>query len=141
MNDALNGEEVPHSWKQAAITSIPKERLELLDVKNYRPVSLLNTDYKIYAKILENRLKWYLVDYINEDQSGFLSRWHLKDNIRILLNVIEVYNKAPERQLGLIFVDTKKVFDNLHWEFKISMSEEKEIGKIFLNAIRGIYNE
>lgn len=107
--------------------------------KKYRPISLLNTDYKIYARILVNRLKEYLVDHINEDQAGFLPRCHLKDNLRFLLNVIEVYDKSPDKRLGLIFVDMEKVFNNLNWEFMTNMLEEIGIGTNFINAIKGIY--
>lgn len=56
MNDVLKGEQVPESWRQAAMSLIPKEGLEPLEVKNYRPILLLNSDYKIYAKILATRL-------------------------------------------------------------------------------------
>lgn len=64
------------------ITLIPKEGADFLDVKNYRLISLLNIDYKIYAKILANRLKKLLVDFIKEDQVGvFLPGRQLKDNI------------------------------------------------------------
>lgn len=68
--------------------------------------------HKIYAKILANRLKEYLVQYINEDLVGFLPKQHLKDNI----NAIEVCDKLPGKPLGLIFVDAEKTFGNLDWE-------------------------
>lgn len=78
----MKGEEIPRSWRQAVITLIPKEGADFLDVKNYRLISLLNIDYKIYAKILANRLKKLLVDFIKEDQVGvFLPGRQLKDNI------------------------------------------------------------
>lgn len=71
MNEALQGKDIPDSWEEAAITLIHKEGLDALDVRNKRPIFLLKTDYKIYASILANRLKDYLVDYIDEDQVGF----------------------------------------------------------------------
>lgn len=80
---------------------IRKEGLDESDVRNYRPISLLNTDYKIYASILANRLKEYLIEHIYEDQVGFLPCRHLKDNIRTPINVIEVYDKFPgKKNLG-----------------------------------------
>ena len=39
-------------------------------IKNYRPISLLTVDYKIFAKMLANRLKKYLHNIVNPDQSG-----------------------------------------------------------------------
>lgn len=81
MNGGLQGDDIPDSWKAAAITLIHKERSDRTDVRNYRLISLLNIDYKIYANILANRLKEYLTEYINEDQVGFLPCRHLKDNL------------------------------------------------------------
>lgn len=71
------------------ITLIPKEGLDGTEVSNYRPISLLNQDYKLFAGILASRLKFFLVEYISIDQVGFLPNRHLKDNQRILLNLLE----------------------------------------------------
>lgn len=60
------------TWKEAYITLIPKQDTDLLQVKNYRPISLLNNDYKLFASILANRLKEILMEEIQKDQVGFL---------------------------------------------------------------------
>lgn len=62
----------PGTWSKAFITLILKEQQDPMLVKSYRPISLLNEDYKIYAKIWANRLKSYLTEFIVEDQAGFL---------------------------------------------------------------------
>lgn len=139
MNESLQGTDIPNSWNEAAITLIHKQGLEETDVRNYRPISLLNIDYKVYASILANRLKDFLSDYIQEDQVGFLPNRHLKDNIRILMNLIEFYDKNPGRQVGLTFFDAEKGFDNLNWEFLIAVLKEINFGNKFIEAIKGIY--
>lgn len=83
---------MPTSWNQASITLIPKDNADLTNVKNYRPISLLNINYKAFAKILADKLKGYLNIYISKEQMGFLPGRHLKDNIRVVLNVIELTN-------------------------------------------------
>lgn len=55
INEILKGQEMPATWREAAITLLPKEGLDRLEVKNYRPISLLNSDYKIFAGIVANR--------------------------------------------------------------------------------------
>lgn len=57
MNEVIRTKEVPDTWKEANISLLPKEGGDLKEPKNYRPISLLNTDYKIFAKILAERLK------------------------------------------------------------------------------------
>lgn len=89
MNLIMVKTEMPKSWNQESITLIPKDSTDPINVKNYRPISLLNNDYKLFAKILADRLKEYLRNYISEEQTGFLPNRHLKDNIRTIINVIE----------------------------------------------------
>lgn len=62
---------------------------------------------------------------------GFLPNQHMKDNVRILLNILELADKCPSKKLGLIFIDAKKAFDKLEWEFLKCMIEEIEIGTHF----------
>ena len=50
----------------------PKKDAELYFIKNWRPITLLNTDYKIAAKSIANRIKLVLPNLINHDQTGFL---------------------------------------------------------------------
>lgn len=47
---------IPKTWKEAIISGIPKQGLDLKNIKNYRPISLINSDYKIFTNILANRL-------------------------------------------------------------------------------------
>lgn len=98
MNEGMQGKDIPPSWSEASITLIHKQGLDETDVKNYRPISLLNTDYKVYANRLANRLKRFLVECIQEEQVNFLPGRHLKDNIRNLINFIEYYDKFPSKK-------------------------------------------
>lgn len=52
-----------------------------------------------------------------------------------------IYDKCPDKKLGLIFVDAEKAFNNFNWEFIVTMLEEINIGDQFLSAIKGIYKE
>lgn len=47
----------PDSWTEALITLLPKEGNDLSLIQNYRPISLLNADYKLFAAVLADRLK------------------------------------------------------------------------------------
>ena len=60
------------SQKQGVITLIPKKDKDLTDLKSWRPLSILNTDYKIIAKVLANRWKCVLSEIINPDQIGYM---------------------------------------------------------------------
>ena len=55
------------------LSLIPKENRIHCFTKNWRPITLLNTDYRIFAKAIANRIKKVLLYLINSDQTGFLN--------------------------------------------------------------------
>lgn len=57
INAIIETKKVPESWKEAHITLIHKEGQDPSAMKNYCPISLLNEDYKLFAKILATRFK------------------------------------------------------------------------------------
>lgn len=81
---------------------------------NYRPISLLNNDYKIGACVLAAKLKNFLVKNINEEQAGFLPAHQIKGNPRFFLNAVEYFYKNPDKEVSFFFVNAEKAFDNLN---------------------------
>ena len=76
------------SQKQGIIKLIPKKSEELYYIKNWRPLTLLNCDYKIATKAIANPLKTHLHKLINNDQTGFLKGWFIGENIRLIDSVV-----------------------------------------------------
>ena len=58
---------------EGIITCIPKQGKLRNDLKNWRPLTSLNTMYKCFSSMVSNRLKSVLPSIINEDQTGFIS--------------------------------------------------------------------
>uniref|UniRef100_A0A670IWQ4 Reverse transcriptase domain-containing protein n=1 Tax=Podarcis muralis TaxID=64176 RepID=A0A670IWQ4_PODMU len=141
MNNILRKGEIPETWKEAYITFIPKQDADLTQVKNYRPISLLNTDYKIFAGVLTRRLKSLLVEIIHKDQAGFIPGRYMRDNIRYIINMLEFLSVRTDKQAIMMFVDAEKAFDNVVWDFMLKNLEHMEVGKDFFNGIRAIYTE
>lgn len=137
----IGKQKYPGSWKQANVSLIVKEGRDPTDVKSYRPISLLNTDYKLFAKILAERFKKVLAEWIQEEQAGFLPKRQLKKNIRVILNTIEYYERNNGKSLALVFMDLEKAFDNISWGIIFNMMEEAKVGTQFDTWIREIYKE
>uniref|UniRef100_A0A2D4NQI0 Reverse transcriptase domain-containing protein n=1 Tax=Micrurus surinamensis TaxID=129470 RepID=A0A2D4NQI0_MICSU len=135
VNEVLMEAKIPKSWMEAYITLILKEDTDL-QIKNYRPISLLNSDYKIFASIMAERLKRFLNQFIHIDQNGFLPKRQIKDNMRINLNTLEYYEANPEKQMALIFLDVQKAFDNVNWKFMLAQMEEMDFGERFIKMIK-----
>lgn len=100
-NEALNRSKIPNSWTETIITLIPKEEADLTDIKNYRPISLINADYKILASIMASRIKEYLNDFVHTDQNGFLPKRNTRNNIRTILNILEYYEEHSGKQFTI----------------------------------------
>ncbi len=70
--------------KHNIITLIPKKCKNRLYLKNWRLISLLNTNYKIIAKLLATQLQAVLPSFINDDQSSYLKGRFIGQNIKLL---------------------------------------------------------
>ncbi|XP_048340566.1 cytosolic phospholipase A2 beta-like [Sphaerodactylus townsendi] len=94
-NEVLEGKGIPKSWEEAFITLIPKTQQEVLEVSSYRPISRLNVDYKVFTKILAERLKKkFLKEYIGEDQL-------LRNPSHTILRKWEYYESEHQKLAGL----------------------------------------
>lgn len=66
------------SARRGILSLIPKKDRNLLKIKNWRPITLLNTDYKILSKTIANRIKKNLPALISHDQTGFMKGRNIK---------------------------------------------------------------
>ena len=80
------------------------------DIKNYRPISLANTDYKILAFVLANRLQNVLSKLISHDQTGYVKGRFIGFNIRKTLDVINYLEKHIKCGLLLLLDFEKALF-------------------------------
>ena len=105
------------------ITCIPKGGKLRNNLKNWRPITLLNSIYKFYSGILAERIKILLPKLINEDQKGFINGRFIGENTRLIYDII---NACEQQNLSglIILIDFEKAFDSISWEF-ISKSLEK----------------
>ena len=72
VNLCIEREVLTASMKQGVITLIPKSRKDKRFINNLRPITLLNTDYKILSGVIAARLKKGIATIIDKTQSGFL---------------------------------------------------------------------
>ncbi len=77
--------EMTVSQRQAIITLLEKPGKDRENVKNWRPISLLNMDYKIMTKVMSLRLQKCLTELINPNQSGFIRNRYMGESIRSIL--------------------------------------------------------
>eukprot|EP00973_Karenia_brevis_P014012 1904083-Karenia_brevis.AAC.1 len=79
-------EKVPEELTHARVVSLYKKGNPRLQ-SNYRPISLLNTTYKIYVRIIKNRLANVIDEYITDTQYGFRAKRSTSQAIHVVRRV------------------------------------------------------
>ena len=122
---------------RSIITLIPKPGKDKEYIKNYRPISLLNTDYKICAKVLATRIQLVLSKIISPNQTGFLKNRFIGENVRFVLDLIDYYSNS--NKTGLMFlVDFEKAFDSIEREFIYTSLQFFGFGDSFISWVKTI---
>lgn len=126
------------SQRQGLITLLykkgPRESL-----KNWRPITLLNIDYKIITKVLAKRLGTVLPSIIHEDQTCGIKDRNIETNIHMIRDIIE-YCNTENKPLALIALDQEKAFDRVEWQFMHKVIEKFNFGDNFKKWIKILYN-
>lgn len=129
---------LPTSLINALITLILKPDKPLTNFGSYRPISLLNSDTKIIAKVLALRLEKCLPSLIANYQNGFIKNRQAYYNIRRLLNII--YENKDSQDSCILSLDTEKVFDRIEWPYLFTVLSRFGFGVYFRKWIRLLYS-
>ncbi|XP_028104944.1 uncharacterized protein LOC114303962 [Camellia sinensis] len=116
------------------ITLIPK-REEPCELSDFRPISLVNSVYKILAKVLSKRLKRVLPEIISEAQTAFLGGRSILDGVLIANEVVHWWKAAKMRGI-ILKLDFEKAYDSVNWEFLLSMMRNFGFGEKWLGWIK-----
>ena len=117
--------------RQGIISLLPKgPNKDPKYIKNWRPLTLLNYDYKILAKIMATRLKEYLPLLIGPQQTGFLEGRNISDNIRRTLDVLSFATEKRKRWM-IMTIDFEKCFDKISYSGLFGAMEYFNIGPNF----------
>lgn len=130
---------MPRSTAKSVTTLVPKKG-DLLDIDNWRAISVLNTDYKIFTKALSLRLSSIIGKVIGPDQSFTVPGRSIFDSLHIHRDVIHIANKF-NLQLAVLSLDQKAAFDSINHDYLVHILETFNMGTSFINSVKTIYSE
>ena len=139
INTSYDDHELSISQRRGVITLIPKEDANLKDLSNWRPITLLNVDYKIASKAIATTIEKVLPLLINSNQTGFVKGRYIGENIRLINNILE-QSKAQDIPGILLLLDFRKAFDTVEWGFIQNTLDLFNFGGNIKQWVKTFYN-
>ena len=133
----LEDEELSYSQYLAVITLLYKKG-NRADIKNWRPISLLNSDYKLLSKVLAERLRKVLPEIIHSDQRGCISGRYIGENIRLIDDLLFEIEQG-RLPFSILQLDQEKAFDRVEWSWLFKTLESFNFGSKFINYLKTMY--
>jgi hypothetical protein len=131
--EAQNKGTLPEEFASGDI-SVLYEKGDPRDVRNYRPITLLQVDYKIYPKVLVRRMKTVIDSFVSKEQLGFVPNRN-KAEATHLTELIKNYLDDKEEDGLLLALDWEKAFDRCSWRNYHQALAALNFGPIFRNML------
>ncbi len=136
-NDSFSEDKLPATPYEASISLLLKKDRDPASFGSYRPVSLLNVDCKILAKVLAVRLQNVMSSIISLDQTGSTLGRYSFFNTRRLLNII--FSPASNIPEVIVALDAEKAFDRVEWGFLFFILEKFGCDSNFISWVKLLY--
>lgn len=138
INEIFHERSLPSSQKYGIITLIFKKG-EREDIKNWRPISLLNVDFKLISKVLTNRLAKVLPSILSPEQTAVKGRY-IMDAVHTI-QIITWHLKRSGSEGGILYLDQEKAFDRVDHNFLWKVLEKAGIPSSFIEMIQTLYRD
>jgi hypothetical protein len=122
-----------HLLNSAYITLIPKTA-EAVEVKDYRPISLIHSFTKIITKVLASRLADKLPSLVSQCQSAFVKGRCIHDNFILVQQTTKALHRQKDPRV-LLKLDISKAFDLVSWPFLLEVLKHLGFGPFWCNLL------
>lgn len=127
------------SFTNGAMTLLYKKKDQTL-IENYRPITLLNTDYKLYTKAIANKLGKIAPQLLHENQAGFVPGRGLFDHTTTTHTTIE-YCELTNSDGCIISLDQEKAYDKIDHDYLWTILEKNNFPEEFISRIKQLYSQ
>ncbi|XP_017245737.2 uncharacterized protein LOC108217416 [Daucus carota subsp. sativus] len=127
---------IPSGLNSSFITLVPK-CASPESIKDFRPISLINTTFKLLSKVLANRLAKHIKILTSDTQTGFVKGRQASEGILIVKEIVHALQKG--RRKGLVFkLDFEKAFDTINWEFLFEVLARMNFDQKWIGWMRAL---
>ena len=133
INESIREGRLPPGITQGIIVLLHKvdDRQALT---NWRPITLLNLGYKIYAKALQLRLQLVQMDVISPDQSVFLPLRFILANLLITQETM-AWAESSNQPLIFLKLNFSKTYDMVDWQCMYKILEKLGFPQVFIKMV------
>ena len=137
LNEGFSQTQLTQSQRTGLLSLLYKKG-DPTNLENWRPICLLNNDYKIAATILTNRLQKVIHKIISSDQQGYIKDRFIGYNIRQIQDIIDYADKLSLNG-AVIFLDFRKAFDTIEHNFLFESLKYFGFKNTFIQWIKTLY--
>ena len=139
MQQWWENEEIPEEELRARVVLIYKKG-DTSKYENYRPISLLNSTYKVFAAIIQKRVADGIDEHLQQTQFGFRKKKSTADAIFLTRRVAE-YGEKTKNKLMLLLLDWEKAFDRITRDKMHEAMESIGINPKLRNIIKALIHK
>ncbi|KAK6741751.1 hypothetical protein RB195_009550 [Necator americanus] len=129
---------VPKQWKTNKTVLLYKKG-DPHDIGNYRPICLLSVIYKLFTKVILNRIEKVLDEGQLCEQAGLRKGFSTIDHIHTVSKLIEV-SREYKMPLCLTFIDLKEAFDSVEMETVVEALDNRGVPTRYIRVLRELYS-
>ena len=139
LNVAYEAGQLSTSQRRGLIIVLYKKN-DRLETKNWRPISLLNVDYKVATRAISGRLLAVIGSVVGPDQTCGVPGRTISENLFLIRDLIE-YAEQEDLPVALLSLDQEKAFDRVDWGFLLRTLETFNFGPDFCRWVKLFYTD
>jgi len=124
--------------QRTGVISLSFKKGDRLDIRNWRPISLLNVDYKLASRVITGRLLKVIHLVVDKDQACGVPGRFIGENVAFLRDVVD-YANLSNVPVAILSLDQEKAFDRLEWSFIRETLQSMGFGTSFVNWVDLFY--
>ncbi|XP_070771031.1 LOW QUALITY PROTEIN: uncharacterized protein [Enoplosus armatus] len=128
---------LPDSFRVGIVTLLHKDK-DKTDLKNWRPITLLNFDCKLFSKVLASRMSLFLEDLIHPDQACAVPGRKITDSLVLIRDTI-CYARDRNIRLVVLNLDFEKAFDRISHQYLFQVLQKMGFPRRFIAWVRMLY--
>ena len=124
--------------QRRGVISLVFKRGDRLDARNWRPITLLNVDYKLASWVLVGRLLKVIHVVVGKDQTCGVPGRFIGENIALLRDIV-AYASFSNVPAAVLSLDQEKAFNRVDWSFMLATLSKMGFGPSFVHWVRSFY--